>query len=123
MKVMDNKPDGARAVKISLDQTFHFDREGFSGDVYISNDDACGFTALKVSVHGKHPRKQILDGNTRTYYVIDGNGTFTVGLKQYEVQGGDMYVIPAGSEYEYVGEMTMFEFNVSPDNTFGDKKL
>ncbi len=110
-------------MRIGLDQTDHFEREGFSGDVYISKDAQQGFIALRVDVHGHHPRKRILDGNTRSYFVAEGEGTFTIGEERHSVAQGDLYVIPAGGEYEYEGRMTLFEFNISPDNSFGDEKL
>lgn len=110
-------------MRIGLDQTDHFDREGFSGDIYVSKDAREGFMALRVDVHGRHPRKRILEGNTRSYFVAEGQGTFTIGEETHQISQGDLYVIPAGGEYEYEGRMILFEFNVSPDNSFGDEKL
>ncbi|HEV3245204.1 MAG TPA: hypothetical protein VG102_02520 [Candidatus Paceibacterota bacterium] len=43
---------------MKIDEPSHFDQEGFSGDFYVSKDDKRGFNALRVSVHGKHPRKK-----------------------------------------------------------------
>jgi mannose-6-phosphate isomerase-like protein (cupin superfamily) len=109
--------------KISLNETFRFDNEGFSGNVYVEGDSGQGFNALLVEVHGHHPRKRILEGNTRAYYVVSGTGTFILEEVEHHVQENDLFVIPAGGEYEYTGEMKLFEFNVSPDNIFGDQKL
>lgn len=108
---------------IKHSQTGYFEREGFAGNVYIDKDQTEGFTVLKIAVHGKHPRKRILEGNTRSYYVIDGNGHFTIDSDTYEIERGDLCVIPANSEYEYEGDMTLFEFNVSPENSFGDERV
>lgn len=110
-------------VRIGLNQTEHFDREGFSGNIYVSKEAQQGFMALRVEVHGRHPRKRILEDNTRSYFVAEGEGTFTINKETHQVLPGDLYVIPAGGEYEYEGRMTLFEFNVSPDNSFGDEKL
>jgi len=109
--------------KIPFDKTFHFDQEGFSGNVYVESDDKMGFNALLVSVHGHHPKKRILDGNTRIYVVLSGDGEFTLNGETHSVKENDMFIIPAGGEYEYTGQMKLFEFNVSPDNSFGDEKL
>lgn len=111
------------ARKISLNDTTKFEREGFSGNVYIDGSNSEGFNALQINVHGKHPKKRILKGNTRAYYVAEGTGTFTLNGEIHNIQQGDLFVIPAGSEYEYQGEMRLFEFNVSPDGSFGDEKL
>lgn len=111
------------SFRVPLSQATHFDRDGFSGDVYVPKEAKLGFIALQVDVHGRHPRKRILEGNTRSYYVANGEGTFTLGEDVHQVQQGDLFVIAAGSEYEYEGMMTLLEFNVSPENSFGDEKL
>ena len=110
-------------VKISLSHTTQFEREGFSGNIYIDGSNNEGFNALQIDVHGKHPKKRILEGNTRAYYVAEGTGTFTLDGKVHEIKQGDLFVIPAGSEYEYQGKMRLFEFNISPGGIFGDEKL
>jgi RimJ/RimL family protein N-acetyltransferase len=109
--------------KISLADTTHFDRDGFSGNIYVPKEAKVGFNALKVDVHGRHPRKRMLEGTTRTYYVSEGEGTFTLGNETHTVAQGDLFVIPPNGEYEYAGTMTLLEFNVSPDNSFRDEKL
>lgn len=109
--------------KISLEETDKFEREGFSGSVYVDGSKGEGFNALQLDVHGRHPKKRILEGNTRSYFVADGAGTFILNGEAHQVQQGDLFVIPAGSEYEYEGKMRLFEFNVSPDGSFGDEKL
>lgn len=115
------KPEAPK--KVSLSETDHFEREGFSGNVYVPKEANTGFFALQVDVHGRHPRKRMLEGTTRTYYVADGEGTFTLGDETHTVAKGDLFIIPPGGEYEYEGKMTLFEFNVSPDNSFRDEKL
>ncbi|MBP6005931.1 hypothetical protein KA531_03475 [Candidatus Saccharibacteria bacterium] len=108
---------------ISLAKTQHFEQAAFSGDIYVPNSAQMGFTALQVNVHGEHPRKRILEGNVRSYYVADGQGVFSVNNVVHIVAKGDLYVIQPGDEYSYSGEMTLLEFNVSPDNSFKDEVL
>lgn len=107
---------------MKIDKTQHFDKEGFSGDFYVSKEDARGFNALRVSVHGHHPRKRMID-TTRVYFVIDGEGTFTINDEVHNVKKNDLYVIEPGNEYEYQGTMNLFEFNISPENSFLDQLL
>jgi RimJ/RimL family protein N-acetyltransferase/mannose-6-phosphate isomerase-like protein (cupin superfamily) len=109
--------------KISLEDTTSFERDGFTGHTFIPKEAELGFSAMQIDVHGSHPRKRMLEGTTRSYYVVDGEGTFTLGNATHTVAKGDVFVIPPGGEYEYRGEMTLFEFNVSPDNSFQDQKL
>lgn len=118
-----SKDSEPKAQLVPLSETKHFDREGFSGDIYVDKDVALGFTALLVTVEGEHPRKRMLEGTTRMYHVVSGKGSFTLGDTTHDVTAGDTYVIPAGAEYEYKGTMQLFEVNISPDNTFRDEKL
>ncbi len=111
------------ATYISSAEAEHFEREGFSGDILVPKEAEMGFTALQVNVHGSHPLKEILRGNTRSYFVTEGEGTFVLNGESRTVNTGDLVVIPAGSQYQYTGEMTLFEFNVSPGNSFRDKKI
>src|SRR5580698_7300571 len=104
--------------RIRLDETDGFSREGFDGHVYVPSEAGVGFNVLSVDVHGNHPRKRMVGDTTRTYYVIDGTGSFTIGDSSTEVQAGDLFVIPPEGEYEYSGQMRLLEVNVSPSNGF-----
>lgn len=106
--------------KISKEDTEQFEREGFSGSIYVNSNENAGYNALLIDVDGKHPRKRMID-TTRVYFVINGNGQFSIGDEVSEVQEGDAYIIPPGHEYSYEGKMQLFEFNVSPDNSFKDQ--
>lgn len=97
-------------MKRSIQNTQHFDKEGFSGDVYVSDEEGKGFDALKVTVNGKHPKTTV--EHTRAYLVINGTGTFTIDDETHEVQPEDLYIIEQGSSYEYEGNMSLFEFNI-----------
>jgi quercetin dioxygenase-like cupin family protein len=109
--------------RVQLSETDGFQREGFDGHVYVPSEAGVGFNVLSVDVHGAHPRKRMLGDTTRTYYVIDGTGSFTLGDATTEVQAGDLFIIPPDGEYEYNGQMRLLEVNVSPSNNFQDEKI
>mgnify|MGYP002625526113 CR=1 FL=1 len=67
-----------------------------------------GFNALNIDVHGEHPTKRMLEG-TRSYYVAEGQGTFTLGDEVHHVQSGNLFVIPSGGVYSYEGVMTLLD--------------
>lgn len=97
--------------KISFEQTERFDREGFSGNHYVKPEDGLGYSALAVDVHGAHPLKQMV-GATRSYFVIEGTGTATLNGVKQDLKQGDLFIIPDGGQYEYQGQMKLWEFNV-----------
>ncbi|KKW10519.1 MAG: hypothetical protein UY49_C0020G0013 [Microgenomates group bacterium GW2011_GWC1_49_7] len=102
---------GPRAKRIRLGEAVHFERDGFSGNIFVGTDQGSGYNALLVDVHGRHYRTGI-KGATRNYLVVEGKGTFTLDGEVYQVQKDDLYVIPDGHDYEYEGEMKLFEFNI-----------
>jgi len=108
--------------RIALHETEGFSREGFDGHIYIELPNA-NFNALRIDVHGSHPRKKMVGDTTRNYLVVEGTGTFTLGEETFDVQPGDLFIIPPEGEYQYKGQMTLFEFNVSPSGNIQDQKL
>ena len=108
--------------KVSIDETQCFDADGFAGQVYVDNKQNVGFNALLVTVNGRHPKKKMID-TVRNYYVIEGKGTFILDGISHKVKPGDLFIVGAGHEYEYSGNMKLFEFNISPDNSFRDEIL
>lgn len=112
-----------RAVLLRPGEVESFTRPGFTGRVFVSNEEQLGFNAMQIDVRGGHPTKIVCTGNTRCYYVGDGAGVFNINGEDQVVNGGELIVVPAGARYSYSGSMRLFEFNVSPDNSFGDKKI
>jgi quercetin dioxygenase-like cupin family protein len=111
--------------KVTVANTIPFERPGFEGFPQVTFEDGFGFSAITIWVDGSHPRKRMLEG-TRTYYVAGAlpKGTFTLGDEVHEVQEGDLFVIPEGSEYSYQGDMTLFEVNIpSAMGSVRDEKL
>jgi len=113
-------PEKPRRIESS--ETEEFSREGFDGHVYVA-EPTLGFNALAVDVHGRHPRKKMLGDTTRSYFVIEGHGVFVLGNESYNAGAGDLFIVPPGAEYEYEGEMRLFEFNVSPSKNIQDEKI
>lgn len=111
-----------KARRITQFETTDFEREDFLGRIYVPAEAQAGFTALEVTVDGSHPRKQMID-TTRTYFVLEGSGSFMLNDATYEAHKGDFFIIPTGSEYSYQGQMQLFEVNISPTNSFKDRKL
>lgn len=109
-------------MKVPLEKTELFKRIGFSGNVFIPSGLKKGFNALLVTVDGQHPKKRMLD-TTRVYFVIEGEGEFVIDNVPSKVSPYDLYVIEPSQEYSYKGKMKLFEFNVSPDNSFKDVVL
>jgi chemotaxis methyl-accepting protein methylase len=57
-----------------------------------------------------HDTFMVCKGVTRIYYVLAGNGYFTINGREYRVQAGVLVEAPAGVEYTYSGSMTLLAF-------------
>ena len=106
-----------KSRKIKLAEAIPFEKPGFSGRRYVQAGEALGFTALMVEANGQHPEKQLTD-TTRCYLVLSGSGTFRVDDRFITVTADDLIVVQPDSPYSYEGTMRLFEFNVSPNNSF-----
>lgn len=62
---------------------------------------------LYVESEMGHDTFMVLRGVTRTYYVLSGNGSFTIDDHRYSVSPGELIEVPPGVEYCYSGRMTM----------------
>ena len=108
--------------KISQEEAKKFERPGLSGQIYFPSEFKKGFNAMLITANGKHPRKKMID-TIRVYFIIEGEGIFSIDDKKYEIKSEELFVIEPGQEYEYDAKAKMFEFNVSPGNSFRDLKL
>lgn len=65
---------------------------------------------LYIVSEAGHDTFMICRGVTRTYYVLAGNGSFTIDGRVYTVSPGVLVEVPRGIEYSYSGRMTMLGF-------------
>jgi chemotaxis methyl-accepting protein methylase/mannose-6-phosphate isomerase-like protein (cupin superfamily) len=64
-----------------------------------------------IEVEKGHDTFMISKKITRTYYVIDGNGYFTIADCKYDVSAGMLVEVPPKVEYSYSGKMKLITFS------------
>ncbi len=64
-------------MKISQADALFFDRQAYSGNLYIEKKDGRMFGAFFVECYGRHPKVK-LSGAARCYFITEGAGTFSV---------------------------------------------
>src|SRR5580658_7795411 len=65
---------------------------------------------LYIESETGHDTFMICRGVTRTYYILAGNGSFTIDGRVCAVAPGVLVEVPRGVEYSYSGRMTMLGF-------------
>ncbi len=75
-------------------------REGLNGWYYQLPDIEGGRSVIYAEVTGEHGQRTIGE-HPRMYYIIDGSGQYTVNGEAFEVQKGDLVVIPAFGTYNF----------------------
>jgi hypothetical protein len=63
-----------------------------------------------VVVDGGHDTFMVSSKITRLYYVLDGNGYFTIDNRKYDVSSGILVEVPPKVEYSYSGRMKLVVF-------------
>ena len=109
-------------MKIALGDTEFFDRQAFSGNVYVGKNADKGFNALLVECLTRHYKTK-LTGATRVYLVLEGSGVFTINGQRDNADQYDLFVISDGDSYEYEGRMKLFEFNVPATDGSNEENL
>jgi chemotaxis methyl-accepting protein methylase len=65
---------------------------------------------LYVESEKGHDTFMICRGVSRTYYILEGSGYFTIEGREYNIGPGVLVEVPSGLEYSYSGRMTMLVF-------------
>jgi SAM-dependent methyltransferase len=64
-----------------------------------------------IEVEKGHDTFQISNKITRIYYVLNGNGYFTIADRKYDVISGMLVEVPPKVEYSYSGKMNLVAFS------------
>src|SRR5271165_4437111 len=65
-----------------------------------------------VEVEKGHDTFMISKKITRTYYVLSGNGYFTIADEKYPLSPGMLVEVPPKVEYSYSGKMTLLGVSI-----------
>jgi mannose-6-phosphate isomerase-like protein (cupin superfamily) len=65
------------------------------------------FSASLIELDGAHRKIKCLKED-RTYFVIEGNGKFSIDDQPYEVSKGDLVFIPKETPYRISGKIKLF---------------
>jgi chemotaxis methyl-accepting protein methylase/mannose-6-phosphate isomerase-like protein (cupin superfamily) len=89
-----------------LPRSVSFTGKGLSGYTFgpLSQKD---LEIYYIEVKKGHDVFMISKKITRTYYVLDGSGYFTIDNQRYDVGAGVVVEVPPGVEYCYSGKMTL----------------
>src|SRR5215831_12498300 len=60
-----------------------------------------------IEVETGHDAFMVSKKITRTYYIINGNGYFTIDNRRYGVSSGMLVEVPPKVEYSYSGKMRL----------------
>jgi quercetin dioxygenase-like cupin family protein len=87
-------------IKLTKQNAFRHDTEALKGWYYQLPDVNGGHSVIYAEVTGDHGQRVIKD-KPRIYYIIEGEGEFTVNSDKTIVQPGDVIIIPPNSTYSY----------------------
>ena len=98
--------------KISKDEAFHKHKHGIDLWVYPEINEHAELAHIQVqSGHFEEFYDKV---STFTYYIIEGQGTFFLDEKPYQVVAGDFLSIPPNTKIYYLGKMKMVLVTTPP---------
>ena len=109
-------------MKIPLSDERLHDKGAFKARFYTEKKDRSDFNALLVDCITRHYKTR-LKGAARMYLIVEGTGSFTINGKKEDADQYDLFIISDGDEYEYKGEMKLFEFNVPATDSSNEENL
>ena len=98
------------------------EREGYSYQRFVKNDQDTPFDFLRVVVYGRHKTRKVLAG-IRNYYVVTGEGNFVVNDEIIPVKVRSLVRIMPGENYSYEGSMELIEFNIDTGQGIGHEDV
>jgi mannose-6-phosphate isomerase-like protein (cupin superfamily) len=106
--------EGRQTVIIKAKEVPEIREEGYPlvmKKIIHADDHSKDISITWVSIWGHH-KKMVCEVSDRAYYIIDGDGEFTVGEDPPgTVTGGDYVFIPRGVPYVFDGTMTYLVMN------------
>ena len=86
--------------KYKLKDAKAFGWEGLKGWAYNDKEDFPNASAAYFEVTGSHGKIRTTKSD-RVYYVIDGQGEFTIGDEVVPASKGDVVIVPVRIDYDY----------------------
>ncbi len=93
---------------------YHFTREGaykfdlfgqLTGYAYNSSEDHADCCVSYLETHGGEHKLSTCHTSDLFYYIIEGDGEFSVGGKIFGVKATDAVLVPKETKYGYSGKM------------------
>lgn len=75
----------------------------------VNPQESESMSAAIIELNGTN-KKNRNNGSNMYYFIIEGEGTFTIETKEYKVKNHDLIIIPKGTIYFDSGKMTMLSF-------------
>lgn len=109
-------------MKVSSDQTSIHDKKDFIAKFYVEKRQNLGFNALLVDCLKKHYRTKLKNA-IRLYFIIEGQGTFTIDGVKESAKQYDFFMIAGDQTYEYEGKMKLIEVNIPATDKSNEEKI
>ena len=106
---------------IKVNETIPNEREGYVYRRLISQDEQ-PYNFLHIAVDGTHKARRVVHG-IKNYFVLRGQGSFTVEGEELSVEEGTLIVINPGEVYSYTGTMDLIEFNIQTDGQIAHEDI
>jgi mannose-6-phosphate isomerase-like protein (cupin superfamily) len=98
-------------MKLTLDTAYLWSMPGLEGRSYGSKEISPVASASVIEVDGRHGKGKTTVSD-RVFYILEGDGEFTVGDEVFMVGSTDVVVIPKNTIFDYSGKMKLIVVHV-----------
>jgi mannose-6-phosphate isomerase-like protein (cupin superfamily) len=90
-----------------LPENYSFEKVGIRGKKFSVADVTQKTGVCQIETEGGHETAILEHECDFIYYILDGNGNFSIDGQNENCSKGDLVVIPADSKFRYVGKLKM----------------
>ncbi|MFA0821590.1 MAG: cupin domain-containing protein [Methanomethylovorans sp.] len=97
--------DESSPVVFRPENSVVIEKHGVSMRIYTTKKDSPNAAVLYQETEIGHMEEFVHERSDFLYYILEGNGTWIVEDKEYEVRAGNVVVVPAGKRFWFKGNL------------------
>lgn len=98
-------PAESNLIVFKPEDTNTIEKHGVRMRIYTTKSDCRSAAVLYQETETGHAEEFVHETSNFIYYILEGSGTWIIEDREYEVQAGDVVVVPAGKRFWFRGNL------------------
>jgi predicted house-cleaning noncanonical NTP pyrophosphatase (MazG superfamily) len=104
-EVCSKNPADSRRIVFKPELSEVIEKHGVRMRIYTTKSDCRNAAVLYQETETGHAEEFVHKTSNFIYYILEGSGTWIIEDREYEVQVGDVVVVPAGKRFWFRGNL------------------